>query len=322
MACKREVVLVEKEKTRLDTYNFYIRSALEGVKDFDKGEIERLYVCAQKEIGLLAKSGDEVAAAAKDVPQGLTEAAKALRLAGEYPYYLAKVIALWFAVQKDEIADFIAANGIKAAVQKYCGIEFERELIRMVVQAYEALPSIGVDADEKVELMKEAYRQGDRYEKVFRGCAQCAMAAVSDVSGKEDLVMFRAANGLAAGMGLLGDGACGGYSGGILSLGLFAGRRKEFFDGDKQEKDLCTKLVKKLHDQFIATYGSVICHDIHREIFGRAFHITQQADKEAFELAGAHTLDKCAAVVGTSAAWVVEILYDEGLLTGKAEAKK
>lgn len=232
---------------------------------------------------------------------------------------MAKVMAVWFAARQGEVAEFMNTNGIKAAVKRYCGMEFECELIQMIAEAFEALPGLGIENAEKVELMKAAYRQGYHYEKVYRGCAQCHMAAVSDVTGKENLTMFRAANGLAAGMGLLGDGACGGYSGGILSLGLFAGRRKEFFDGDKQEKDTCTKLVGKLHDKFIATYESVICHDIHKDIFGRAFHITKPDDKEAFEQAGAHKLDKCPAVVGTSAAWVVEILYDEGFLIGEKE---
>lgn len=293
-----------------------IQEAVLEVGTYDPTAIDCLMSRANEEISLLAEKVDLYTAdASPDLQTRLTAAAKAVRLAGEYPYYIATVIALWFAAQCGEVADFIAANGIKAAVRKYCGIEYERELIQMIAESFEALPDLRADHDEKVALMKEAYRQGDHYEKVCRGCAQCHMAAVSDVTGKEDLVMFRAANGLAAGMGLLGDGACGGYSGGILSLGLFAGRRREFFDGDKQEKDMCTKLVGKLHQKFIDTYGSVICHDIHKDIFGRAFHITRPEDKEAFELAGAHKLDKCPAVVGTSAAWVAEILYDEGFLT-------
>ncbi len=290
---------------------------------YDSTAIDRLMSHANEEISLLVnKEGLFTADASLDLQKRLTAAAKAVRLAGEYPYYIATVIAVWFAVQQGEVAGFIADNGIKAAVRKFCGIEFEREWIQMIVESFEALPDLRIDNDEKIALMKEAYRQGDHYEKVYRGCAQCHMAAVSDVTGKEDLVMFRAANGLAAGMGLLGDGACGGYSGGILSLGLFAGRRREFFDGDKQEKDMCTKLVGKLHQKFIDTYGSVICHDIHRDIFGRAFHITRPEDKEAFELAGAHKLDKCPAVVGTSAAWVAEILYDEGFLAAEAGTDK
>lgn len=302
----------------------YIQEAVIGADKLDKAQIDVLLGLANEEIDSIKESEETITAAdtEKDMPKKLAAAAKAVRLAGEYPYYTAKVIAVWFAAQPGGVARFISAKGIKAAVKKYCGIKYEYELVQMIAESFELLPDLNIGNKEKTELIKEAYRQGYHYEMVCRGCAQCHMAAVSDVTGIEDKTMFRAANGLAAGMGLLGDGTCGGYSGGILSLGLFAGRRREFFDGDKQEKDMCTKLVGKLHDKFIATYGSVICHDIHKDIFGRAFHITRPEDKEAFELAGAHKLDKCPAVVGTSAAWVAEILYDEGFLTGKGETGK
>ena len=311
------------DQTQIEKYNFLIEEALRHADALDGAKIDLLANLAKAEA--LLGCGSETAitiADADGLPKNLAAMAKAIRLAGEFPYYVAEVMAVWFAAQKGAVAEFIAENGIKAAVRKYCGINYERELIQMIAEFFDTLPALVVDNAEKVELMKEAYRQGDHYEKVYRGCAQCHMAAVSDVTGQEDPVMFRAANGFAAGMGLLGDGVCGGYSGGILSLGLFAGRRKEFFAGDKQEKDMITKLVAKLHDKYIATYGSLICHDIHRDIFGRAFHITQPEDKEAFELAGAHTLDKCPAVVGTSAAWVVEILYEEGFMTKKTEASQ
>ena len=285
-----------------------IQEAAIKAERFEKEQIKLLVSLAEEESGDI-KSDDP------EPLKRLSSAAKEVRLSGEYPFYIARVIALWFAIQRDEVSGYIAAHGIKAAVRNYCGFVYERELIQMITESFDALPDFGIADLRKTELMKEAYRRGYHYEKEYRGCAQCHMAAVSDVSGREDLVMFRAANGFAAGMGLLGDGVCGGYSGGILSLGLFAGRRREFFDGDKEEKDLCTKLVGKLHARYIAAYDSVICHDIHKDIFGRAFHITRPDEKEAFEAAGAHKLDKCPAVVATSAAWVTEILYDEGMIT-------
>jgi hypothetical protein len=135
------------------------------------------------------------------------------------------------------------------------------------------------------------------------------------VTGKKEEHLFRASNVFAAGMGLFGDGACGGYSGGLLYLGTYAGRRFEFFDNDKAEKDLSMRLAEKLHTRFIETYGSVICHDIHRDIFGRAFFIRDSEEKVAFEEAGAHTKDKCPAVVGTAAQWTAEILMEEGFIS-------
>ena len=171
-----------------------------------------------------------------------------------------------------------------------------------------------MDFGKKTELMKKAYDRGVMYEQTFRGCAQCTVAAVGDVTGKKSDELFRAANGFAAGMALMGDGVCGGYSGGLLSLGLYAGRRREFFDGDQDEKNLIILMGQKLHQKAIEVYGSVICHNIQKEIFGQAFHLYDPPQKEAFEAAGAHNPDKCPAVVGAFSAWTVEILFDHGFL--------
>ncbi len=275
--------------------------------------LERLLAGVKSEYAFACPDG---AAAEGEGLALLCDVAKLIRLGGEWPYYTAQLIALYLTGQADFVEADVSVADCKKAVVACTGFVYEVELAQMIAEAYYQIIDNGLALmDEKKEsLMRDAYRKGYHYEKTYRGCAQCAMAAVSDVTGKEDLTMFRAANGLAGGMGLLGDGVCGGYSGGLLSMGLFAGRRREFFDGDKAEKDLCGKLAGQLHGLYIDTYGSVICHDIHRDIFGRAFHITRPDDKEAFEEAGAHQRDKCPAVVGTAAAWTVGILFDEDLV--------
>ncbi len=290
-----------------------IQTALKSVGFFDSSFINTFSHNLKKEVEILENNISETDWKLP-VEKRLVLLAKMLRLCGELPYYTAKFLGFWFAYRKENTASSISSDSVKDAVQEYYGVKYEQELVRMIVDAFNDFPQFFLWEDQKVKLVKEAYRRGYYYEQNFRGCAQCHMAALSDVTGKEDLVMFRAANGFAAGMGLLGDGVCGGYSGGILSLGMFAGRRKEFFGGDREEKNLCTRLVGKLHTKYIETYGTVICHGIHKKIFGRAFHITNSRDKEEFEEAGAHKLDKCTAVVATSAAWVAEILFDEGFL--------
>lgn len=267
---------------------------------------------------LLSLTADETAAAfalgvAEDfdgAPLGLGKLAKLVRLSGEMPLYTALITAMWFKKSGT------TGENIRKAVETDCGISFEREFVQLVAEAFSRLPDLRLDDENvaKAKIIKSAYRKGYNYEKTCRGCAQCTMAAVSDITGRENLEMFRAANGFAAGMALLGDGVCGGYSGGLLSLGMFAGRRREFFDGDKEEKDLNALLATKLHDKFIETYGTVICHGIHSRIFGRAFNITVPEEKEAFEQAGAHSLDKCPAVVGTAAAYTAEILIENGFI--------
>lgn len=239
----------------------------------------------------------------------LADAARVLRVAGLLPYYTAKALGCFFAAAGKE------GDG-KVEIVQTCGFTFEKELVQQISDARAAVLAGRplVDDPKRIAMVKEAYRLGYFYEKTYRGCAQCTLAALFDVVGNRDEHLFRITNTFASGMGLFGDGACGGYSGGLLFLGNYAGRRIEFFDGDKEEKDKCMMLCDMLHRKFIDAYGSVICHGIHQDIFGRPFHIRRSDEKEAFEAAGAHKLDKCTAVVGTAAMWTVEVLLDAGLI--------
>jgi len=158
--------------------------------------------------------------------------------------------------------------------------------------------------------LKKAYDLGFEYEKVYKGCSQCVLAAIQDLFDARNDEVFRAASGLAGGAGLCGDGCCGGYSGGVMALSQFHGRtREKFLDPDRTRKK-SFDLAKKLHDKFIAEYGSVICRDIQQKIFGRAFYIRDADEFRKFEEAGAHD-KKCPAVVGNAARWVAEILMEE-----------
>lgn len=270
----------------------------------------------------LARLAAEEAAAAKTLPPDgvplnlpagemvLLAAALAVRLLGELPHYLCKALAA--SIRDTELL----GQELREYVRAHYALKRMPEMVQLICIQLERLRQ-GTFFEEpcRVEMIKSAYRDGFQYEKHCRGCAQCTIAAMFKISGKEETHLFRAANGFAAGMGLFGDGVCGGYAGGLLFMGTYAGRRFEYFDNDKEEKDQSMHLAELLHSRFIETYGSVICHDIHRQIFGRAFFIRDADEKAAFEQAGAHTADKCTAVVATAAAWTAEILLDEGYLT-------
>ena len=242
----------------------------------------------------------------------LMEAIQAVRLCGELPYWLCKAAACGLQAS----GEAAAAKDLRAFIRDRWGLLRAPETVQLIVKHYEGILSgILWEDPRRVDVLKRAYRDGYRYEKECRGCAQCTIAALFDVTGKKEEQLFRAANGFAAGMGLFGDGPCGGYAGGVLYMGTYAGRRFEHFDGDKEQKDLSMRMAEKLHTRFIETYGSVICHDIHRDIFGRAFAIRNPEEKAGFEAAGAHTADKCTAVVATASAWTAEILMEEGFLS-------
>jgi hypothetical protein len=100
-----------------------------------------------------------------------------------------------------------------------------------------------------------------------------------------------------------------------MIMGSYVGRRLEKLDidGDKEAQYKAYEMAQKLHDKFIETCGSVICADIHKQIFGKSFCLKSKEVRKEFEEAGAH-LDKCTTVVAMAASWVADILRDEGYL--------
>lgn len=183
---------------------------------------------------------------------------------------------------------------------------YERNLLSL----YFGTTFTGEDDMQKDEMMKKAHELGFAYERDFRSCAQCTAAAVQDALGIRNDYIFRSAYGLAGGFSNLGDGPCGGYSGGSMMISLFFGRRREFFDGDKENKTRTKELVKRLHGRFIQQYGSVICSKIQESMFGRSYDLWDKKDAEQFEEDGGHT-DKCTEVVGRAAEWALELILEE-----------
>ncbi len=159
-----------------------------------------------------------------------------------------------------------------------------------------------------------AFELGLQYEKSYRGCAQCTLAAVQDALGMREDAVYKSASGLAAGIGQCTDGSCGAYTGGVMMLGLLFGRSRadEATEKGAEGKQDSARLAAALHDRFISEYGSVRCSDIHRKLFGRSFDLKSPAGKQEFDDAGAHSDDtKCGAVVGKGARWTVELIGEE-----------
>ncbi len=252
---------------------------------------------------------------------GLTGAALLCKKNGIWPYYLTKGIAYAFLFDEKtdanaqivkEYADFY---GVKAAAAKYCGLEKEPELLQMIAAHYEQAQNRGNPDERKITLMKTAYRLGFMNEKQFKGCAQGTLRAFFEMTGEWEPLLFQSASGFSGGMAVSGDGVCGGYSGGLLYMGSIVGRRLEemLVDGDKVAQYKAYEMAQKLRDRFLQTYGSVICSEVHKQIFGKSYCLRTKAVKNEFEAAGAHR-DKCTHVIGTVCAYIAEILYEDGYL--------
>jgi len=120
---------------------------------------------------------------------------------------------------------------------------------------------------------------------------------------------IRAVDALAGGTTLSTEGTCGALVGGLLAISSISGRKYSDFKLGKKKRKVF-RYTKKLYDKFVEEYGSPICKDIHKKIFGRTFNLLNLKEYAEFEKAGAH-IDKCPVVSGKVARWTAEIILDE-----------
>ena len=128
----------------------------------------------------------------------------------------------------------------------------------------------------------------------------------------------KAATGFAGGIGRTGS-VCGGYTGGVMALGLLFGRDVKTMKLRDQEKRMdrfrgiegrMGDLIKKFTERFKAEYGSTICDDIETKLFGRSFDKWNPEERKEKDRLGGHK-DKCPSVVGNATRWVSEIILEE-----------
>lgn len=161
----------------------------------------------------------------------------------------------------------------------------------------------------------EAYEKAFEYERDYGNCAQATLKALLDVFRENNDTAYRGMGSFAGGGGAEGDGSCGAYVGGLFYVGMKYGRR--FSDIGKDPKDPAAAeaweenrtLAKKLHDKFIEKYGTVVCHQIQRRLFGRVYYTPDKEQYEKFLEAGGHDT-RCPSVCGDAARWAVEVMEE------------
>ena len=165
------------------------------------------------------------------------------------------------------------------------------------------------------EKAKKARDLAYNYEGKWGACAQCTIKALQEVYNEESSDVFQALGGFAAGGAQECDGSCGAYAAGIYFFGTKTGRRIEDIGKNTSAPKALEKhkkqfiLIKKLHDRFVEKYGSVICSNVHRKLYGRPYYVADSEESKKFDVAGAHEWG-CTSVCGDVAQWAVEIFED------------
>ena len=168
------------------------------------------------------------------------------------------------------------------------------------------------------QLLEKVYQLGVGYESNSYGCSQCAVAALHEVIGFDDVIV-KVTTSLCGGTASQAMGTCGALAGGIIVLDSFFGRPAERLSSEVMIEDnlkaieSAQEAPKELVQKYIGKYGTITCPGIMIQKFGRPFYLNDPDDFRKLEEAGGHTdPQKCVDVVGRAASWVMEILLDKG----------
>lgn len=176
----------------------------------------------------------------------------------------------------------------------------------------------------KEELFDKVYELGVDFERYSGSCSQCTAAALYEVLGFEPVIV-KIASSSCGGHAGCSTGTCGAVVGGTIVLDYYLGRPVELLSatGESQQGQAALKSAMEnsgvFCNKFQGRYGSIICPDVQKSLFGRSFNLQDPSDWKAFIDAGGHTdPSKCMSVVGNAARWVLEILIEKNAVQLKS----
>jgi hypothetical protein len=135
----------------------------------------------------------------------------------------------------------------------------------------------------KDEIIRKAEELAIEYEAKYKGCGQCTFLAVVDAlrwGGLEVIPkdtedrFFPGICVLTGGVGLGGDGTCAAIASGALAIGLALGMQRETFN-EERFRENCAIVRNSLLSRYYEKYNSLLCKDIQRKFFGKAWDLTR-----------------------------------------------
>jgi C_GCAxxG_C_C family probable redox protein len=159
-----------------------------------------------------------------------------------------------------------------------------------------------MENSEKPSVAEQAYQKALQYELDYGCCPQCVLAAIQETVGGIDDSTIKASHGLSGGGGLMGQGACGALTGGLLALSTKYGRERDKLDKGRGVNNF--KKGKILVERFRAEFGGITCEDLQHQFTGKTYDMWNAEEYKAFSDARG---DKCAQATATVTKWVLEM---------------
>jgi hypothetical protein len=165
----------------------------------------------------------------------------------------------------------------------------------------------------KEEIIKKSEALGIEYEAKYKGCCQSTFMAIIDALRwggleiiPEDMEerLYSGISLLTAGVCMTGEGTCGAVAASVMAIGLALGIPRDTEDvGASQRAGV--SLRGTLLAKYYQEYNSILCKDVQRKYFGKAWNLTSdEMTKEFLSIT-----DGC--TIMQTAMWATEIILDE-----------
>jgi C_GCAxxG_C_C family probable redox protein len=154
---------------------------------------------------------------------------------------------------------------------------------------------------ESNEKAQQAYKLAFDLEFQFGCCPQCVLTAVKQSVGGVTDETIKASHGLSGGGGLMGQGACGALTGGLLALSTRKGRDANKLDKGRGMANF--QIGRQLVEQFETEFGGVTCEQLQQRFTGKTWDMWQPSEYRGFSQARG---DQCAHATAWVTRWVVE----------------
>lgn len=156
---------------------------------------------------------------------------------------------------------------------------------------------------DKEDLAARAYGRAFDLDAKYGCCPQCVLTAVKETVGGVSDDTIKASHGLSGGGSLMGSGACGALTGGLLALGTRKGRDADKLDRGRGMANF--QIGRKLVERFEQEFGGITCQQLQQRFTGRTWDFWQPEEYKAFSEARG---DQCARATGLVTRWVIEML--------------
>jgi hypothetical protein len=151
------------------------------------------------------------------------------------------------------------------------------------------MPSL---TQKKEEIVKKAEELAAEYEARYKGCGQCTFLAIVDAlrwGGLEIIPVdmenrfFPGVTALTAGVCTTGNGTCGAVASSALAIGMALGSTREMQEKDGRTIEMGFDAIQHcILDKYYEEFHSILCKDVQRKYFGKAWNLTDPAMRDEF----------------------------------------